>query len=114
MVDYYTIHLSNEILNEILSAIETTVTHTDDFDELYELISLYDYIISEMEESKDRHEEETKRYLEQQRLFTENKPDNIFQFHKIKDVLEDYELYLDAETEFHLIIDLSEVLKENE
>ena len=35
---------------------------------------------------------DTKRYLEQQRLFTEDKPDDILEFHKIKSVLEDYPL----------------------
>lgn len=114
MVDYYEIYLSNNIFNEILSAIETAVNHTDDFDTAYELIHLYDYLEDEIMESKNRHEEDTKRYFEQQRLFTENKPDDIFLFHKIKAVLRDYDLDLDAETEFHLICDLSEVLKENE
>ena len=111
MVNYYDIYLSDNIFNEILSAIENAVDHTDKFDELYELIHLYDYIIDEMEESKDRHEKSTKRYLEQQRLFTEDKPDNVWRFHKIKSVLEDYPLDLDAETEFHLICDLSEGVK---
>ena len=110
MVEYYNIYLSNNIFNEILSAIETAVNHTDDFDEVYELIHLYDYLEDEMEESKDRHEEDTKRYFEQQRLFTENKLDNIFLFHKIKSVLGNYGFDLDAETEFHLVCDLSEVL----
>ena len=111
MVEYYNIYLSNNIFNEILSAIETTINHTDEFDEIYELIHLYDYLEDEMEESKDRHEEDTKKYLKQQRLFTENKPDDIFMFHKIKAVLGDYDLDLDAETEFHLICDLSEGVK---
>lgn len=114
MVNYYEIYLSDNIFNEILSAIETVVNHTDGFDEVYDLIHLYDYLEDEMIESKDRHEKSTKRYFEQQRLFTEDKPDDIFLFHKIKSVLEDYDLDLDAETEFHLICDLSEVLKENE
>lgn len=111
MVDYYDIYLSDKIFNEVLSVIETAVNHTDEFDTAYELIHLYDYLEDEMMESKNRHEEETKRYLAQQRLFTENKPDDIFMFHKIKAVLGDYGLDLDAETEFHLICDLSEVLK---
>ena len=112
MVEYYNIYLSNNIFNEILSAIENAVNHTDGFDEVYDWIHLYDYLEDEIMESKNRHEEDTKRYLEQQRLFTENKPEDIFQFHNIKAVLEDYDLELDAETEFHLICDLCEVLKE--
>ena len=111
MVNYYEIYLSNIIFNEILDAIETAINHTDEFEEVYSLVHLYDYLEDEMIESKNRHDEDTKRYLEQQKLFTEDKPDNIWRFHKIKSILGDYDLDLDAETEFHLICDLSEGLK---
>lgn len=111
MSTYYEILLSHNMFNSLLDAIETGVTHTDDFDEVYNLIHLYDYLEDEMEESRAKHNEQTKKYLEQQKLFIENKSDNIFEFHKIKAVLEDYDLGLDAETEFHLICNLSEVFK---
>lgn len=106
----YDITLSHHLFNEILEAIETAVKYTDGFDEVYELIHLYDYLESEMEESRAKYNKDTRRYLEQQQLFTENRPGNIFQFHKIKAVMEKYDLDLDAETEFHLICDLSDAV----
>lgn len=114
MTEYYKISISNNLFNELLTAIETAVYHTDGFDEVYELIHLYDYLSDEMEDSIAEDNEQTKRYLEQQKLFIDNKCDNIFEFHKIKAVLEDYDLDLDAETEFHLICDLSDVLNKGD
>lgn len=111
MTMYYGISLSYHLFNEILEAIETAVNHINEFDEVYDLIHLYDYLESEMEESRAKYNKETQRYLQQQQLFTENRPESIFMFHKIKSVLGDYGFDLDAETEFHLICDLSGVLK---
>lgn len=111
MSTYYDISLSHRVFNELLEAIEKAVNYSDEFDDVYELVHLYDFLESEMEESRAKYNKDTQRYLEQQQLFTENRPDNIFQFHKIKAVLNEYDLDLDVEEEFHLICDLSEVIK---
>lgn len=113
MSTYYDISLSHRVFNEILEAIETATKVTGNFEEIYELVHLYDYLEEEMERSREKFNEETKRWIEQQELFNEKNFDAVFLFNKIKSVLREYEIDLDAEDEFHLICDISEVLKEN-
>ena len=107
---YYNLYLSSNVCTEILDTIETAVENAEGFDEIYDLIKLYDHIEDEMDESATKQNKETQRWLEQQQLFEERKVDDIFRFYKIKAVLEDYGIEMNVEKEFHLICDLSEVL----
>ena len=109
---YYHLSLSHRVCNEILEAIETAVEHTSSFDEIYGFVHLYEHIEEEMSESATKQNKELQRWVAQQKLFEDRKVDDILKFHKIKAVLEKYDVEIGVEDEFHMICDLSEVIQD--
>ena len=107
---YYDISISHRIFSDIEDAILTAISHTDETFEVIDLVHLLDAWYNLQEEASAKNNEELKKWMEQQKLFEENKVDDIFLFHKIKKVVKD--LNLDVENEFYLICDISDVLKE--
>ena len=113
MSTYYDMSISHSLFNDIEWALMLAIKNADETYEIIDFVHVLDAWYELKEEASSENSKGMKRWLEQQKLFEERKTDDIFLFHKIKSVLNEHELDLDVETEFHLVCDLSEVLKEN-
>ena len=111
MSTYYDMSISSTTWNEIYDTILTAIKEEDNTWQIVELVHLLDYWEELKEESATKNNKEFKKWLEQQKLFEKREVEDIFLYHKIKNVLDKNSVEKDVESEFHLVCDLAEMFE---
>ena len=112
MSTYYNMSVSHTIYTEIYDAILTSIKNETNTWGIIDLVHLLDTWEELMEEASAKNSAELQKWAEQRKLFEKREVDDIFLFHKIKNVLKQNSVEKNIESEFYLICDLADLFEE--
>lgn len=115
MSTYYEISISRTLHTDIYDAIYKAIQTTENVFDIIDLVHLLDYWEELKDEAAAKNDLDFQKWLKQKQMFEESarEIEDIFLFHKIKDILNNNCVEKDVESEFYLICDLAEMF-ENE
>lgn len=113
MSTYYEISISHTLHTDIYDAIYKAIQTTENTFDVIDLVHLLDYWEELRDEAAAKNDLDFQNWVKQQQMFEKNAQEieDIFLFHKIKDILNNNCVEKDAESEFYLICDLAEMFE---
>lgn len=120
MGQYVNLEMSYSTYLELCLAVETAVTQAKDFEDIIELVHLFDFLEEEYERDRAKQNLDYKTWKLHEELFRNKESYHQEYFNRVKEVFDDYEegellkLNISEQDKFHLICDLIDVFKKTE
>ena len=120
MSQYVNLEMSYGTYSELCDAVEEAATHAECFDEMHELVHLFDFLEEEYEKDRAKQNMDYKNWKLHEELFRNKELYHHEYFHSIESVFKDYEdndlleWKISERDKFHLICELIDVFKKEE
>lgn len=112
MSSYVTLTLNENTFRAVMDLLEESVVLKHNYPEIEDVVHLVDILYEEYENYRRERNSEWIKYREQEELFEQKDIKKIPYFHKVKKILEEYEIELiDSKHEFHFIMDIIDAVR---
>lgn len=114
MSTYYEISISHTLYTDIYDAIYKAIQTTENTFDVIDLVHLLDYWEELKDEAAAKNDLDFRNWVKQQQMLENGarEIEDIFLFHKIKDILNNNCVEKDVESEFYLICDLAKMFED--
>ena len=119
MSENVNLEMSYTTYSNLCDAVEQAATHAQDFDEIYDLVHLFDFLEDEYNRDRARQNLDYKTWQLHEELFRNKEIYHHQYFYNVKKVLDDYEesklleMKISEQDKFHLICELIDVFKKD-